>query len=34
MTGLASSTYYYQPIVDDADRQRQDAELRDQIEGI
>ena len=34
MTGLASSTYYYQPIVDDAERQRQDAELRDQIEGI
>ena len=34
MTGLASSTYYYQPKTDGADSERRDAELRDQIETI
>lgn len=33
MTGLASSTYYYRPTTR-ADRQRQDARLREQIEAI
>src|SRR5207247_7362782 len=34
VTGLASSTFYYQPKTDVSDRQRRDAELRDQIEAI
>ena len=34
MTGLASSTYYYQPKTDGADSERRDTELRDQIETI
>ena len=34
MTGLASSTYYYQPKVESLKKQRRDAELRDQIEAI
>ena len=34
MTGLASSTFYYQPKTDVSEKQRRDAELRDQIEAI
>ena len=31
---LAPSSYYYQPIIDQAERDRSDAELRDHIERI
>jgi transposase InsO family protein len=34
VTGLASSTFYYQPKTDTCERERGDAELRDQIEAI
>jgi transposase InsO family protein len=34
VTGLASSTFYYQAKTDASERQRRDAELRDQIEAI
>ena len=34
MTGLASSTFYYQPKTDVSEKERRDAELRDQIEAI
>lgn len=34
MTEMASSTFYYQPKTDASERQRRDAELRDQIEAI
>ena len=34
MTGLASSTFYYHPKTDVSEKQRRDAELRDQIEAI
>jgi putative transposase len=34
VTGLASSTFYYQPKSDPSERQRHDAELRDLIEAI
>jgi len=34
MIGLASSSYYYQPKVDPAEKQQQDADLRDRIELI
>jgi putative transposase len=34
VTGLASSTFYYQPKTDASEKQRRDAELRDQIEAI
>jgi len=34
VTGLASSTFYYRPKTDVSEKQRRDAELRDQIEAI